>query len=246
MNIEMLNKLANQKSAGDFTEMIADTLSMPGGAVAARREQILNEMGDDKDARPRAHSISEFAGPITSTITARLLGRLIGGAKGEAVGTSIAGAANIGALITAAVRRRRTAKEQIENDKKSILSNIFIPGVSTYDMLKRQGRAFAENKDRIKERTEKKKSVKKASYSYWEEVKKAIDVAGKKYKNLPVATKKILTTGAGALAGLGVGSISLGKDKKGRPKGNLLNSDPARSKILGTISGAMAGLHVPA
>lgn len=78
-----------------------------------------------------------------------------------------------------------------------------------------------------------------------EDIKKAIDVAAGKYKDIDPVYQKLITTLAGAGVGTGVGSISLGKDKSGKKRGYLFGVEKGNSRVIGGLAGALAGLHVP-
>jgi len=73
-----------------------------------------------------------------------------------------------------------------------------------------------------------------------EAIKKIIDLVDRKYKDISPIGQKLITTLAGAGIGAGVGSIPLGKRV-----GYMLGSDKKRSRTIGALAGAMAGLHVP-
>ena len=158
--VESLEKLAGG--------VISDHLTYgPVGSLAARREQIINEIAEaevdaqknkaSSKARPKAHAISELLGPITSHFATGLagagIGALAGGRqgmlRGAAIGGSLSYASKAIAAIAAAIKRRRTKEEQLENDKGSILKKYLIPGLAEYDLFKRQGRAFDENDEYV-------------------------------------------------------------------------------------------------
>lgn len=61
------------------------------------------------------------------------------GAVGRAkLGAGAVGVANLIGMIAAAITRRRTLKEQMEHDEKSVLWD-YIPGVAAYNQTKRIG-----------------------------------------------------------------------------------------------------------
>jgi len=73
--------------------------------------------------------------PISQGIGAGALG-------GASIGYVGSSAANIAGMLAALIRNRRTKTEQQEHDSKSHWEN-FIPGVASYNYLKRQGRVLA-------------------------------------------------------------------------------------------------------
>lgn len=106
--------------------------------------------------------VSEHLGGVTSTLLPMALGALVGGFAGakhpdkdetraqSALGGSIFGMlAGLGislsgravGAIAAAIRRRRTAEEQMQHDTSHSAYNWFIPGASTYNYYKRLGRS---------------------------------------------------------------------------------------------------------
>ena len=151
------------------------------GARAARREQLLDEQADAlsdpkySDSKPIEHGFREATGVGMSTLASWLAGRTIGAVASKLMGKSFdggsriggiaglgaAGVANLVGAISAAITRRRTREEQLEHDKGSALPSMLIPGVGMYNSLKRQGRAFAINDERIKQLVEKKIKEKK-------------------------------------------------------------------------------------
>lgn len=133
------------------------------------RSQVLKELDDIKNkkehskARPVAHAVAEHLGTGTSTLAAGALGALLGAGAhkdsvkgallGSMTGLGTAGLANTIGAIAAAVKRRRTAKEQIESDKNSVLAKYLVPGIAGYDFYKRLGRSqgdIEENEDNKK------------------------------------------------------------------------------------------------
>lgn len=144
----------------------------PYGSHAARREQIINEMADvlsnekNKGADPKSHAAAENIGIATSFAASNLAGRALGALAGKlmnkdvnasssaggSIGLGAAALSNIIGAIAAGIKRRRTKEEQIKHDKGSTAWSLFVPGVSTYNALKRMGRASDENEERIKER----------------------------------------------------------------------------------------------
>lgn len=99
--------------------------------------------------------LGERIGPFTAILGATLAGGLTGkgiealtkntGARYTSKGMLIgAGAGTLSSIIggiIAGIKRRRTAKEQVEHDKKLRLSNYLVPGVAEYNSYKRLGRS---------------------------------------------------------------------------------------------------------
>ncbi len=141
------------------------------------KSQVLREEEEAKKAkskaRPVRHAVSEWLGGIPAALaTAGVgagLGGIIGGAAGgregalggTAIGAGIGGAATVAATvvgaIAAAIRRRRTAKEQMEHDEGSIAPDLLIPGVSTYNFYKRVGRSQGDREDDVAKKSKGKK-----------------------------------------------------------------------------------------
>ena len=119
--------------------------------------------------------MSELFGSGTATISSGLLGALLGGGigylskknpEGVRLGALIGGGSGIGAAaiadlaaaIAAAIKRRRTADEQVEHDKGNLVTakNLLVPGYARYNYYKRIGRSQgdrdepAENKEKSK------------------------------------------------------------------------------------------------
>ena len=124
--------------------------------------EAIKKSKKDGDSRPMRHAISEHLGQGTSALAAMLLGgttgalvgvpksigsddpvsdRILGGLLGVAAGGFSSLGLDIIGKISAAIRRRRTAKEQIEHDKKSVILNYLVPGFATYNHHKRLGRS---------------------------------------------------------------------------------------------------------
>lgn len=152
---------------------------IPGVGAARLINRLKSQVGkevrdteDDpknKDARPVRHAISEQLSPLTSMlVTTGLgagLGKLIGrsnkGAiRGAQIGAIAGGSGLLAGSILAALKRRRTAQEQIDNDKKTVLKDLLIPGVGQYNKHKRMGRSQGD-RDEL-EAAKKGKSEKKA------------------------------------------------------------------------------------
>lgn len=96
---------------------------------------------------------------LVSAIRGRDIGRGagVGAGAGAVLGAGGAHLANLGGMITGAIRKRRTKKEQQKHDSKSHWENL-IPGVASYNYTKRVGRVLAGvgEPDEQKEKTEKK------------------------------------------------------------------------------------------
>lgn len=135
-----------------------------GNRIRAQVKKELEDIKKDKDAegaRPVAHAIAEYLGNGTSSVLPALAGAVIGGVAGSktdlgAGGGSIAGALTGGGLATlgivagalaAAIKRRRTKKEQIEADKRSVLAKYLIPGLANYNYYKRIGRSQGDREE---------------------------------------------------------------------------------------------------
>ena len=90
---------------------------------------------------------TEVVGALASPLIGAGIGAAVSGAagKGAAPGAIAGLAAGTGASylgsIIAALRRRRTRKEQVEHDSKTHLENL-IPGVASYNYAKRLGRVL--------------------------------------------------------------------------------------------------------
>lgn len=142
----------------------------PGGRgylwAQRMKKQIQNqgERAAKRGLKDRATSnlVSEHLGGISSTFLPMALGALTGGIAGSryagkdtdrtqsalrgsifgalaGLGISVSGRA-VGA-IAAAIKRRRTAEEQMQHDTTHSAYNWFIPGASTYNYYKRLGRS---------------------------------------------------------------------------------------------------------
>ena len=142
----------------------------PIGSLAARRDQIIDEqasaISDDryKDSDPKEHALSEALGIGASIWAAKANGGVIGGLIsklrgkdfgsgariGSKIGTGVGMVATLAGAIYAAMTKRRTREEQLEHDRGSLLSSLLMPGVGIYNSFKRQGRAFANDEERIK------------------------------------------------------------------------------------------------
>lgn len=85
---------------------------------------------------------STYNGPLGGKFT---VGRSTNAAVGAGVGAIVAAGAQLVAMLGAAVKRRRTEKEQLKSDEKSVAWKYLVPGLSTYDLFKRHGRALAED-----------------------------------------------------------------------------------------------------
>ena len=145
----------------------------PEGAQAAKREQIINEIAEarasnkHKGSDPMGHALREAIGPITSLAASRLAGKSLGWlvskisgnehatSIGELAGVGTAALGNAVGALAAAIKRRRTKEEQLEHDKGSTWKDMLIPGFGAYNSLKRMGRAFDENDERVEERVKK-------------------------------------------------------------------------------------------
>lgn len=120
------------------------------------------------NAKPVRHLVSEYLGPSTSVLTGAGLGALAGMAMRGSVGLTMDGVAarkaaltgagagaatavvaNLIGAITAAIKRRRTAKEQILNDEDNVLPNYLLPGPAVYDYYKRLGRSQGDREDDV-------------------------------------------------------------------------------------------------
>jgi hypothetical protein len=79
---------------------------------------------------------------LASTGVGAGIGKLLGNAgKGARIGAVAGSTGLLAGAILAAISRRRSAREQIENDKKTILKDLLIPGVGAYNISKRMGRS---------------------------------------------------------------------------------------------------------
>lgn len=138
----------------------------------ALREEIEAEK-IKSNAKPVRHLVSEYLGPTTSLLTGAGLGALAGmgmvmrgssglsmdgvaarkaALTGAGAGVATAVVANLIGAITAAIKRRRTAKEQMLNDEDDVLPNYFFPGLAIYDYYKRLGRSQGDREDDVAEK----------------------------------------------------------------------------------------------
>ena len=98
------------------------------------------------------HLTSENWGGVTSSLLAALAGAGVGAAVnssdrvgGAVGGGALGGMAGLTALVVArmlaAIRRRRTEREQVSHDARSVIPDYVVPGVADYNYFKRLGRA---------------------------------------------------------------------------------------------------------
>lgn len=154
----------------DLTDTPPAVALAPGGRgylwAQRMKKQIKNQeaRAAKRGLKDRATSnlVSEHLGGLTSTALHMALGALAGGIAGArypgkdtdrtqgALGGSIFGMlAGLGLSLTgravgaiaAAIKRRRTAEEQMQHDTSHSAYNWFIPGTSTYNYYKRLGRS---------------------------------------------------------------------------------------------------------
>jgi hypothetical protein len=192
-----------------------------GGYRLGRRlsSQVKHEQEDArklgrKDVSPVAHATAERLGQLTSILASTALGGGLGAmvnkkdrGKGFRVGAGLgAGAAslaNLGGLIAAGVKRRRTKEEQLDADSESTLDKYLVPGLATYGASKRMGRSQGdrdenpENKKKGDKGKEKKASalVKSAYKKTW------LDDIANAYGRIDPITRRALITGLATGAG---------------------------------------------
>ena len=197
----------------------------------AEREQLLNQYADAPKSSPMAAKILEGA-----SASAPLIAMQFGGKRMAGIGLA-ATAANLAGMIAAAITKRRTAEEQAKADT-GVLRNLakLIPGVGTYDAMKRVGRQAQENVDRINERRAKRQSEKKAGVHgmakqafSWADVMSKIRDAKNWIKNSDPARRALIGAGAG-LAG-------------GALLGRLLGGKSGTGAVIGALAGAGTGVY---
>lgn len=215
-----------------------------GNRIKTQVKRELRQIEEDeknKGARPVAHAVAEHLGAGTSMLAPILAGAGIGGAVdgkngaliGGATGAAAASVATLAGAIAAAIKRRRTAKEQIEADKGSVLAKYLIPGAAAYGQYKRLGRSQGERD----EAEAKGKSEKKAELPDWSNIKGNINWSAFKqklqevkdwYESRPAEQRALI----GAGVGLGGGAL-LGK----------LMGRTGTGAVAGALAGAGAGAY---
>ena len=153
----------------------------------------------------------------------------VGAALGGAAGYYGSHLAQLGGMLAAVARKRRTKKEQQEHDSRSHWEN-FIPGVSSYNFTKRLGRVYAGVGEPDKEK-------KAAEAAYVEGFCKAAEAAGVD----PVALYKqaggFLDTLIGSGSAAGANPYAPGIVSK-----LLANEDLRRAAVSGLAAGTTAAL----
>lgn len=204
-----------------------------GNRIKTQVVRELEQIKQDKKnegARPVAHAVAEHLGSGTSMLIPLLAGTGIGAAVGKErgalngyiAGAGVGTAATLIGAIAAAIKRRRTAQEQIEADKGSLLAKYLVPGRAAYDYYKRIGRSQGERDEAEG------KSEKKAFDLNWESVKNKINKGLKMYENASPETRALIGAGAGLGGGALVGKL-LGRTSTGA--------------ALGAAAGAGAGAY---
>lgn len=244
-----------------------DVLSLVPGVgnyrLSQRSRRVMDE-SNRRGARGTANLVAEAVGPVTSSIigagTGGVLGGALGSLKRDAFGrTGVVPGAAVGAIaggvlpvligsIAAGIRRKRTLDEQAAADTKGrAVAKYLVPGLAQYDSFKRLG-ASSHLDDKSKKTDKKEKKAAEAAAagtSVLDRLKEVVGGATTRYSNLDPVVQKLLTAGIGAAAGAGVGSINLGHDREGRRRGYLLGGEKGKSRTIGALVGAIAGLHVP-
>ena len=135
-----------------------------------REQRDIDNNSKYQGASPLSHAISEALGTGTSSLAMAGIGAGLGALAsndkkkgttiGALTGAGVSAAAILAASIAAAIKRRRTKEEQIEHDKGSILKNLLIPGVGTYNSYKRMGRSQGERDEDKNNKNDNKKTNK--------------------------------------------------------------------------------------
>ena len=217
-----------------------------GNRIKTQVKRELRQIEEDeknKGARPVAHAVAEHLGAGTSMLAPILAGVGIGGAVdgkdgaliGGATGAAAASVATLAGAIAAAIKRRRTAKEQIESDKGSVLAKYLVPGTAVYGKYKRLGRSQGERDEaEAKGKSEKKAEINLPDWSAikgnvnWDAIKQKIQEAKDWYESRPAEQRALI----GAGVGLGGGAL-LGK----------LMGRTGTGAVAGALAGAGAGAY---
>lgn len=147
--------------AGD-SEVAGLLPGVAGYRMARRRKRQLKA---DEGGTP--HYWSQAFGPLSALLIASGLGALGGGVVGGAtngfkndtnaligagigagVGAGGAALSELGALIAAAIKRRRSKEEQKAYANSSTASEWLVPGVATYNAWKTMGRVIGDSEER--------------------------------------------------------------------------------------------------
>lgn len=198
----------------------------------ADRDQVLHQYADAPKSSPMAAKMLEGA-----SASAPFLAMQFGGKRMARLGLA-ATAANLAGMIAAAITKRRTAEEQAKADT-GVLRNLakLIPGVGTYDAMKRVGRQAQENVDRINERRAKRQAEKKAGVQgmakeafSWADVMSKIRAA-KTWVNENPMRRALFGAGAGLAGGALLGRLVGGKSSTGT------------GAAIGALAGVGAGAY---
>lgn len=192
-----------------------------GGYRLAKRlaSQVKHEQEDArrlgrKDVSPVAHAMAEKIGPATSMLASALLGGGIGALAhkkdrgrgflaGAGIGAGASALANIGGLIAAGIRRRRTKEEQLDADSEATIKKYLVPGLATYGASKRMGRSQGDRDENPENRKKKgDKGKEKKAFALRKSAEKTwLDDIASAYRNLSPLKRRALA--AGLVSGVG-------------------------------------------